>query len=74
MAKVNLKQIEFIGELWFQRANKLRDYWQDGSKPHDKRLKAFSLCFMMYCRLSNVAIAHSKLNSINATKYERGGL
>lgn len=75
MAKqVNRKQLEEIGEVWFQRANKLRDYWQNELNPREKRLKALNLCFMMNCRLVNVVKMNMELNSIYASKFQRGGI
>lgn len=75
MAKqVNRKQLEEIGEVWFQRANKLRDYWQDESKDKTKRIKAFTLCYMMNLRLVNCAKMTMELSSISASKFQRGGI
>jgi predicted phosphohydrolase len=72
--QVNKKQLEVIGEVWFQRANKLRDYWHDINNPEHKRIKAFKLCYKMNIRLVFIAEIQMVSSNIDSSKFVRGGI
>ncbi len=75
MAKqVNRKQLEEIGEIWYNRAKKLMDYYQNENNPQEKRDKAFKLCYYMNARLVMIANAIWQLNTIDTLKFVRGGI
>ena len=44
-------ELEAIGENWYQRRNKLLDVAHNEAQPHDKRVKAFTLAFIMNIRI-----------------------
>lgn len=41
--KLTLQEMEAAGEIWYQRTQRLREYWQNQDNPEDKRGKALAL-------------------------------
>ncbi len=67
--------MEQIGEIWYQRCHRLREYWQDETNPYDRRSRAYGLWVLMVqrtLRLAN-AFANAKQQKFLG-KFPPGGI
>lgn len=67
-------ELEAIGENWYQRRNKLLDVAHNEAQPQDKRVKAFTLAFIMNMRITKMAIALGQHSVKNAQKFPPSGI
>jgi hypothetical protein len=66
LARTDMKDLQYLeaaAENWYQRTHKLRVIWQDESKEHHIRAKAFVLFSIMSKRVLSLAriISNAKL-------------
>jgi len=64
-----------FADIWYQRAHRLREVWQNISETEERRTKAFRLWGVMFKRvlaLNQIAI---NLNQVKPPKtFEKGGV
>lgn len=73
--KITISEMEQIGEIWYQRCHMLREYWQDESRPLDKRAKAYGLWTVMFRRTLFIAKVLNRAKTPKFTgKFEPGGI
>lgn len=73
--KITISEMEQIGEIWYQRCHRLREYWQDETNPYDRRSRACGLCTVMVERtiLLSTALAKAKQPKFPG-KFKPGGI
>lgn len=64
-----------FANIWYQRANRLRDVWQNMRESDERRAKAFILWLIMYDRVMKLIPIAIKANQPkNHPKFKCGGV
>ena len=56
MKNITRSELEAIGENWYQRRNRLLDFFEDETKPKEDRHRAWMLAFTMNARLTKIIL------------------
>lgn len=72
--KTKIEFYEFF-DIWYHRANILRDIWQNIIETNERREKAFKLWLIMYYRIMKLVPIAIKINQPkNIYKFESSGM
>lgn len=63
-----------FADIWYQRMHRLREVWQNIIETDERRLKAFTLWWIMYNRVMKLVLIATKINQVKLPKFEKGGL
>lgn len=64
-----------FADIWYQRAHRLMEVWQNTEETDEKRLKAFKLWKVMYNRVMKLVPMAIEVNQPkNKPKFESGGV
>ena len=64
-----------FADIWYQRAHRLRDVWQNIRETDERRAKAFTLWLIMYDRAMKLVPIAIKINQPKKpTKFKSGGV
>lgn len=62
-----------FADIWYQRAHRLREVWQNIRETEERRAKAFTLWLIMYDRVMKLVPIATKINQVKPPKFEKGG-
>tara|TARA_R110000822_G_C15013717_1_gene462288 strand:+ start:245 stop:487 length:243 start_codon:yes stop_codon:yes gene_type:complete len=67
------KQFYSFADVWYKRAHKLREIWQDENQSSEKKEKAFILWHKMTQRVLKLTQVAIKINQPKPPSFKRGG-
>jgi len=62
-----------FADIWYQRAHRLLEVWQNIRETEERRAKAFTLWIIMYDRVMKLVPIATKISQVKPPKFENGG-
>ena len=73
--KMTKSELETVGDIWYDRTDKLKELWQNEDTPLDKQRRAFWLWMTMILRIQYLGQLISKMNQPKIPdNIKRGGI
>ena len=63
-----------FADIWYQRAHRLREVWQNISETEERRTKAFTLWLTMYNTVMKLVPIATKISQFKQPKFKNGGV